>query len=203
MLASESFLRITGKHYLYNITPIINIPSIIQFGILSHEKVKGLRHESIALLDVQEKRSRITVTNGFTLHHYANMYFDFYNPMLSRRRSQNDVICILAIDYRVLDIDGCVVTDRNAATEIVRFLDPMSDLKKIDFDKVYARYWKHPNDEYEERNHKAIKCAEVLIPEYVPYEYVMDACVVSEEARRALEYKGFRKKIYVEPKHFF
>ncbi len=70
------------------------------------------------------------------LHQYANLYFDYYNPMLSKVRSHNHEICILTIDYRVLDVAGCVLADRNAATEIVRFLDPVSEMDQIDFDKV-------------------------------------------------------------------
>ena len=203
MLASECFFQKTGRRFLYNISPLNNMPSVIQHGILCSDEVQRFPHESIALPSVQERRSKVIVTEGRSLHQYANLYFDYHNPMLSRRRDQNNRICILAIDYRAIDIRGCVLTDRNAATEIVRFFDPMTGIGAIDFEKVYAKYWTHPEDEYEERNHRAIKCAEILIPHHVPYEYILDALVFSEEAKEKLEQFGFSKMIYVRPDCFF
>ena len=203
MLVSECFVKKTGKRFLYNITPLVNISSVIQYGILSFDEVQRLPHESIALTSVQERRSKVFVTEGISLHQYANLYFDYHNPMLSRRRDQNSSICILAVDYRIMDIPGCVLTDRNAASDVVRFFDPLTGMDTIDFGKVYAKYWIHPDDEYEERNHKSVKCAEVLIPGRIPYEYIISACVNCDDARAKLYHSGFSKTVYVRPDLFF
>lgn len=203
MLASEAFKKITHKSFLYNIQPIVNIPSVIQHGILCYNEVKKLPHSSIALNTVQDRRSKVTVPNGLRLHDYANLYFDFHNPMLSRRRDQAEEICILSVDRAVLDVEGCVLTDRNAAALMVKFLDPVEGLSEIEFDKVYADFWLHRDDEYEERNHKAIKCAEVLIPKCVPFQFVTAACVVSDIAKAELLSAGFPKEIVVKPERFF
>ena len=202
MLISEAFHKRTKKTYVYSIQAIENIPSILQYGILCHNDARRYQHISIALENVQKRRSYAIVPNGMALHQYANLYFDYYNPMLSRVRDQNHKICVLAIDCRILDTEGCVLTDRNAATEIVRFLDPATEMDQIDFDMVYAKFWNHP-DEYEKRNHRAIKCAEALIPGKVPCEYITSALVADENAQKRLTQLGFTKKIHIDASKFF
>ena len=202
MLASDAFCKHTHKTHLYSIQAIENIPSILQHGILCYNDARRYQHVSIALEDVQNRRSAARVPNGRMLHQYANLYFDYFNPMLSRVRARNHEICVLAINYRILDTDGCVLTDRNAATEIVRFLDPINEIDQIDFVKVYDKFWNHP-DEYEKSNHKAIKCAEALIPGKVPCEYITDALVADENAKQRLTQLGFIKNIHVDASRFF
>ena len=50
---------------------------------------------------------------------------------------------------------------------------------------------------------KSIKCAEVLVPYYIPYEYVVCAAVVNKDAAEKLEATGFDRDIIVEPRVFF
>lgn len=75
-------------------------------------------------------------------------------------------------------------------------------MEKIDFDIVYQKWWTDENP-YEQMRKKSIKCAEVLIPYKVPYDFVVGAAVINDEAKKKLELKGFDKKIYVEEKMFF
>ena len=202
MLASEVFIKLTHNTHLYNIQAIENIPLILHHGILCYNDAYRYRHISIALEDVQKRRDKAGVPNGMMLYQYANLYFDYFNPMLSRVRAQNHEICILAIDYRILDVTGCVLTDRNTATDIVRFLDPVSGMDQIEFDKVYAKNWNHM-DIYEKNNHKAIKCAEALIPRKIPCEYITAALVADENARQRMIQLGFTKNIHVDNNRFF
>jgi len=65
-----------------------------------------INHVSIAMNEVQVRRELARVPNGLKLHQYANPYFDPWNPMLSRKRSQNEEICILKFDRSVLDFGG-------------------------------------------------------------------------------------------------
>jgi hypothetical protein len=136
------------------------------------------------------------------LHRYANLYFTYHNPMLYARQAQAENICILLISCSVLDTSGCIVTDRNAATDLVKFYPPEEGIRQIEFDKVFAQYWIH-DDPYEQINHKAIKCAEVLVPHKVPYDQIMGACVVSENAKQKLQETGFDRTISVRPKVFY
>ena len=200
--ASEAFINMTKQRWLYNITVIENIPSIIQHGILCYDLASKIPHTSIALNPVQERRNKVQIPNGMKLHRYANLYFTYHNPMLYARQAQAEDLCILAVSCSVLDTNGCIVTDRNAATGLVKFYSPEEGIRQIDFDKVFAKFWTHENP-YEQSNHKAIKCAEVLVPYKVPYDQIMSACVVSEGAKQKLQETGFDRTIAVRSQVFY
>jgi len=72
----------------------------------------------------------------------------------------------------VLDLPGVVVTDRNAAADLCLFSAPPEGLERLDFELVFARYWTHSGDPVAERYHKAVKCAEVLVPDCVEPRYI-------------------------------
>ena len=124
MKVSEKFTEITQQTGLYNIQAIQNIPSIIERGLLSNDRANKIRHVSIAMTEIQERRNRVRIPNGLRLHQYANLYFDPWNPMLSRKRSQNEEICILKFDRSILDLPGVIVSDRNASSDYAVFYTP-------------------------------------------------------------------------------
>ncbi|HAF23929.1 MAG TPA: hypothetical protein DCK93_13665 [Blastocatellia bacterium] len=121
------------------------------------------------------------------LHDYANLYFDAHNPMLSRCRHRNNEICVLRISQSVLDLPNVIVTDRNAATDLVRFRRVAEGLERLDSQRLFARYWTHPDDLYDQDNHKAEKCAEVLVPDSVSVEAIMGAYVANSVALASFE----------------
>ena len=200
--ASELYYSFTKKRFVYNITPIENIPSILEHGLMSYDKMKALVHRSIALNTVQERREKVILPNGTRLHSYANMYFSYWNPMLCKRKDISASLCILAFNATVLDIPGCVLTDRNAATSLVRFYTPLVGLRELDFERIHAKYWTD-DDIYVMRENRAVKCAEILIPQVVPSEFINSACVYNDNAKQALVEMGFHKDIYVAPDNFF
>ena len=59
------------------------------------------------------------------------------------------------------------------------------------------------NDYFEQMRKKSIKCAEVLVPYSIPYEYVVCAAVVNSVAADKLMNVGFDKPIEIEPRVFF
>lgn len=195
-------MKVTKQSGLYNIQAIDNVQSIMRYGLLSHEKGKKIAHVSIAMQEVQDRRDVKKVPNGLGLHQYANLYFDPRNPMLSARREQNEDLCILKIDASILDYRGVIVSDRNASSNYASFYPADIGIRNIDFDIVYARWWKD-EDYYEEMRKKSIKCAEVLVPYEVSYEFVVCAAVVNENAKCKLEEVGFDKEIVIMPQLFF
>lgn len=135
MRPSERFTEITGQTGLYNIQAIDNVPSIMQRGLLSNERASRISHISIAMNEVQAHRDLVRIPNGLKLHQYANLYFDPWNPMLSRKRSQNDEIVILKFDKGVLNLDGVILSDKNASSAYAAFYGPQIGLENIGFDK--------------------------------------------------------------------
>ena len=168
---------------LYFITPIVNVPSVMEYGILSYNLSIKLPHRSIAMQEMQEKRKvkKIPGTKK-KLHDYANLYFDAHNPMLSKRRDQNAEICVMRINSKVIDLPDVIIADQNASSDYVRFYPVSKGLEAIDKDRLFARYWTHRDSQYEEWAHKSVKCAEVLIPSKVEPRYILGAYVANQKA---------------------
>ena len=182
------------------IMPIANVASVLANGILSHEQAAKLNHHSVAMQAMQDKRDLKTVPSGLRLHQYANLYFHARNPMLSVRRHED--VCILRVSTVVLQIQGTVITDQNAASSYVRFYAP-SQSRLLDFEDIYARDWKHPDDQIREWRHKSRKCAEVLVPHRVPANLLIGAYVVDESASTRLNQAGFGLPVSIDADFFF
>lgn len=161
---------------LHYITPISNLLSIIEHGLLSNRQVRSLASTSIAMPEVQDIRERKVVPGGLPLHNYVNLYVCARNPMLYKRLSGRLALCVLALDPSVVDLPGVVVTDQNAASKYVRFGAGASGLKLVDRGRTFARDWTDP-DEVEAWRKKSAKCAEVLIPHRVPSNFIQGAYV--------------------------
>ena len=174
---------------LYFITHINNIPSIEKNGILCHKRAQKIKHSSIALEDVQNRRENKKIPGTKKeLHDYANVYFDAHNPMLSRVRDRNDSICVLRVDKSILDIDGVIISDRNASRDWVRFEPLINGLKLLDKDEIFAESWQH-TDLIEQYRHKGVKCAEVLVPDLIRPDYIFGAYVANDKAKQCFQKK--------------
>ncbi len=184
---------------LYYITQITNVPSILKQGILSNRLSSKLPHDSIAMPEMQDKRENKRIPGAGMLHDYANLYFDAHNPMLSKRRDRNSEICILRISATVLELPGVIVSDRNAASSYVRFYPVNEGLTAINRERLFARYWTHPGNQYEEWSHKSYKCAEVLVPSKIAPEYILGALVANQAALESL--RTLESKLPVEIKN--
>lgn len=187
---------------LHNITAIETIPSILEHGILSHNRAKAIQHKSVASLIIQARRENKQIPGGLRLHDYAILYFDAHNKMLSKLRSINDEIGILIIRKDVLYLDDVVVSDRNASSDYVRFYNVETGIQNLDFDKIYDRFWIH-DDPIEQWIHGSIKCAEALIPNCVSPEYISGIIVYSNSVKTRLESMGIPLQITVNSSIFF
>jgi hypothetical protein len=185
-----------------NITPLANIPSILQHGILSHAMASKLPHHSVALQAVQDKRDQKQIPGGFALHEYANVYFHARNPMMSRRRNEARSLCVLRVSTEILKIPGAVITDQNAVSKYVKFSAP-DRLKFMNLDYVFAANWKHPGDQIEEWRHSSAKCAEALIPQKILPIYLLGEYVLNDTVRAQLNALGFALPIDIDADLFF
>lgn len=205
MRPSERFKEKTGRDALFNLCPLENAASVIQIGLLSHDNAAKIVHADVSNQVVQLRRESKTVHNGLPLHNYANLYFDYRNPMFYKLCQQNDParLAVIAFDCSVLDLPGCVLADRNASSDYASFFAPLEGLEAIRFDLVYARYWRDGIDTVEDMEHKAIKNAEALIPDAVPPSFIRGVFVYDEEAKARLAPYLEEAKIAVRPKIYF
>jgi len=191
--------RVTELHC---IMPIANLPSVLTHGILSHERAARLRHASIAMQPVQDRRDQKRVPQGLRLHHYANLYFHARNPMLYKRLGEAPSLCVFAVSVDVFRIEGTVITDCNAASDWARFLHP-SQWRLVEFDDVFAPDWRHPDNQARYYQHKSRKCAEVLVPHRVPPELLTGAYVIDTAAQAQLAAHAPHLPVTVDPDMFF
>lgn len=171
-------------------------------GILSHEHASKVQHHSVALQPVQDKRDQKQVPGGLKLHQYANLYFHARNPMMFKRQAEAQNICVLRVSTKVLDLEGTVISDQNAASDYVRFLHP-KQWQVLDFDAIYAMDWRHPGNPAAYYRHSSQKCAEVLIPQRAETRFFTGAYVVDETAKKRLESLGLALPVTANPVLFF
>jgi len=189
-------------HELGYIIPIATVPSVLQRGILSHKRAESIAHRTIALADVQDRRAGVVVPNGRALHSYANLYICPRNPMLLKRSSIHEEICVLQVRVDVIELPNVVITDSNAASKYARFMPAPNGLAIVDRDRTFAEWWAHP-DQIEQWRHSAQKCAEVLVPDVVPPCYVFGAYVSNERGREHLQGAAPNLPITVDGTMFF
>jgi len=183
------------------IMPLVNILSVLEDGILSYERAAKLKHHSVAMHEVQDRRDKKQVPHGLKLHQYANLYFHARNPMLYKRKDDAENICVLRISTEVLQIEGVVITDCNAASQYVRFYHP-SQIFLLDLDAIFAVDWRHHSDPIAYWRHKSQKCAEILIPHLVEPKFLAGAYVVSQDAAGRLRQR-FDLPVTIDQGMFF
>jgi hypothetical protein len=170
---------------LYFITPIENIPSIFQHGIMSHNKIKAskLSHKSVAHGDVQKRRDDKVIPGGkCKLHDYVNLYFNPRNSMMYSRKDLHEELCVLSINADVLTQQGIIVSDGNASSNYARFFDTAEGIKSLDKDSVFTENWWDPNH-YEMCRKRSAACAEALVPDQLSPDRIIGIYVSGEDAR--------------------
>jgi hypothetical protein len=135
--------------------------------------------------EIQERRAKVTVPGGRRLHDYVNLYISARNPMLYLRRGHHESLCVLRIGTEVLDLEGVVIADRNASSDYCLFGPAPSGLANVNSELVFAEYWTDP-DPIQAYRRKSVKCAEVLVPDRVPPEFIRGAYVSGDVGKARL-----------------
>jgi hypothetical protein len=197
-------MKVGELDYLGYITAIANVPSIIDAGILSHNRACRRSHIDISMESVQDIRARKRVPGGLVLHDYACLYVCARNVMLYKRcLTMRDELCVLAVEPAVLDLPDVVIADHNAAASIAAFGSYPDGLEALDYDKIFARYWTHPEDPMAEDRHRKEMCAEVLIPHRVDPAFIREAYVASSTARTGFADLGIDRNVTIKSDRFF
>jgi len=188
---------------LHFITPIGNLPSIMKQGIVCNRRSGALGAKSIAKPDVQALRAKKRVPGGLMIHEYANLYFNARNPMMYLRSALHEETCVLSIACDVLDLEGVVITDQNAASNWARFAAAPDGIYIVDATMTFAERWTHPGDQKLEWQHKSAMCAEVLVPNCIPPQHVRLAYVSSDAVAKKIGQLAPPLKVVLNPRLFF
>lgn len=188
---------------LHYIAPVSNLSSIMEHGLLCHRLAEALPHESVAMTEIQAKRAEREVPPGHkTIHDYVNLYFHARNPMMFKLHQQHRTLTVLRIDPGVLALAGVIVTDGNAASKYTRFMPANEGVSALDKDLVFALDWTSP-DEKTGWIQKSARCAEVLVPDEVPVEFLSGAYVSCEATATLLRQLHPTLATTVSPGLFF
>ena len=109
-----------SSKYLYYITHIDNIKSILEHGILCHEIIEKENISFTPIYDAQivSNRRDIKTPDNRSLWKFANLYFQPRNPMLFRVKSEKsvDVIVIIAVLRKgIINRNDIFIANGNAA----------------------------------------------------------------------------------------
>ena len=169
----EKFLKIIASghiyNYLFHFTDISNFPSIARFGLLSKQQLsnKGIEVKVPGgnewSRDADERKE---------LCNYVNLCFTYSHPMCHVAHIAGNIPNprYLAIDPKILKLDGVKITLDVANKATTELLDVESGLERLDTEVLYARTdWNDPD--IQARLQAAEKC-EILVPKTVPVKYI-------------------------------
>src|SRR5437867_3769295 len=179
-----------------------NLPSIMEHGILSHRQAEKISHRSVAMTEIQKRRAAVVVPGGRRLHEYANLYICARNPMMYVRQSEHLTLCVLRVAPDVLDLLGAIVTDGNASSVHVLFRAAPDGLRIVQKEMTFADDWRDP-DQIQFWRKKTKKCAEVLVPDAVPAQFVTGAYVSCSQAQQNVDGLGLGIPTAINAKMFF
>jgi hypothetical protein len=187
---------------LHFITHLNNIASILERGILSNARSGRHNPTSVAMEEIQERRSTRVIPHGGPLPNYACLYLQARNAMLRKILGRHQELAILRIAPDVLDTPGAIIADGNASSDYTRFYPSPDGLQFLDGLLVFARYWTS-DDPYDYMHRKRARMAELLVPDKVPAGLIMGAYVSCPQARAELLGVGFALPIVIDHDFFF
>ena len=190
---------------LYYITHIDNLPSILEKGILSHERIENeqLQPARIYNTDIVNRRQEKSTPDQKSLWHYANLYFQPRNPMMYRvvhEKGPKNLV-VVSVAKEILQTAGVFIADGNAANAPTQFYFPSNGLKMLQQQwKIVQNEWWNTLD-----GSKRKIMAECLVPDSIAPELINSIYVPDEETRVSVSRKVGSRSISVipEPKMFF
>lgn len=199
--------QLTNKvRELFYITHIDNLPSILDKGIYSHEKIEQeeISYTKIYDKEIVERRKDITTPDKRSLWSFANLYFNARNPMLYRIKCEKDVddVALIGVSNSVLRLSGVFVSDGNAASSESSFLKPEKTILNKISKQTDRVYW----NAYDGSKRKIM--AECLVPDKIPLGFIISIYVPSFDAvKKVLNILGEsligNRSVMCEPHLFF
>jgi len=111
MVASSNPLQVFGVKHLYYLSPVKNIPSILEHGVMSNIAVETLE---IPYDDYSDQTVQ-TIRERKSLHDYVPLFLNTRNAMTFRYQKENREFVILRLNSDLVTQYDCLVSDRIAA----------------------------------------------------------------------------------------
>lgn len=196
-MASQATFTNKDVRELHFMTGIENVPSILQYGIWSHNKSHHVRKVDISNSEVQDRRATKSVRRNvegrrtLKVHDHAVLYFNGHNAMLYdvvlKQKKDRNSICVLRISPEILKYRHTVVSDQNASTTAVEFFKAQDFSFNANIREAITSDRSVPNDKKIDFNtYKQQRQAEVLVPYRILPDYIQGAYVYSATAKSTL-----------------
>ncbi|KAF2961042.1 DUF4433 domain-containing protein [Fervidobacterium sp. 2310opik-2] len=186
--------------YLYYITPIENLDSILRYGrIFSRNELQKRNYKFVDFSDqdVQSRRAK-KVVDGHSLHDYVNLYINPRNAMLYRYLKEKRKIAVLQISNRILSKDWNIqYSFRNASTDKA-IISKKPDKILQNYNDIMSYSWGN-NDDL-----KQIMQSEVLVLGYVPADFISRVFVKKENfelVKKILGKYKYKIEVYTSSTH--
>jgi len=190
------------------ITPIANLSSILEHGILSHAKVTARRTPfvSVANLKIQQLRASRQVL-GVHLNQFVNLYFNARNAMMYKVSKDKVPICVIEVNTDVLRTLGAIVSTANAASSEAKFA-AFADggLCQLVASDVYRENWMWIDGSgrmITSPTQMQRMQAELLVPKCVPPEMISRVIVRNLDFKTKELCTRHGKPVVIDPKLFF
>lgn len=185
--------------YLYHLTSVENLPSIVESGELkSKNQLAGEQaaYQNIAYPHIQARRAKRTVpcAAGGCLHDYVPFYFGPRAPMLyainmGRVEGYEDGqerLIYLVTKVQFIERNGLTFafTDRHAVLTYANFYDDVKALDQVDHELMRNRYW-HNTAQHPQRKER--RQAEFLVHDHVPFTLIGAIGVINERMKDKTE----------------
>lgn len=157
--------------YLYHMTHIDNLESILAHGILSHDN--KFKQVDISNQEVNSRRKNIEPLYHRSIHSYVPFYFNPKNAMLYVQKEKQHDIVILAVNRSLLFAcnnktnKNVIFTDGNASSHETKFYNELPALYNLDWNCIHDEHWTNHNDG------RRIKMSEVLFYDKVPVHNIL------------------------------
>ena len=196
---------------LYYITHIDNLPSIFEWGILSHERIESERVQFVSMFkgkagdksNISRRRKAKPQNNGKNLLHYVSLLFQPRNPMMYRATFETgkDKLAVLEVADTVLNEQGIIIADGNATDELTQFYSRIQGLNKLQQQKkiIQSEWWKKCDGS------KRKIMAECLVPDFVKPEHIRSVIIADDTMRNWIQgiFNNLQLPIICQPDIFF
>ena len=206
--------------WIYHITPISNLPILLQCGELRSKnqlRSGSTSYESIAYEHIQERRAAKAVPCGprGSLHDYVPFYFASRSPMLyaihkgyvdGYQGHQSDILHLVTTAEAIASASlGFAFSDGHAVMGYTSFYDDLKVLPTtIDWEIMKAEYW---NDTNEDGDRKRRRQAEFLVHQSVPMPLIRGIGVinqtVADEVNQILNQFGQTMAVKVRRNYYY
>lgn len=185
--------------YLYHLTSVENLPSIIRSGGLKSKNGllrEGTTYQNIAYEHIQDRRANRVVpcAAGGYLHDYVPFYFGPRAPMLyainqggvEGYEDGQDPLLHLVTKIGLIQDNGLdfAFTDRHAVLTYTNFYDDLAALSEVDHGLMWKKHWYDTSD-YPQRKER--RQAEFLVHDSVPFDLIGAIGVINSAIQERVE----------------